>query len=140
MYTSANKIKKDKSALKTMLVYSAVSAFCIFFNKVYALYGHGVTSASMSLMFLYPLIGGAAVFMFLWLFKPDATGIPKYRLLYNLYNSGIAALVIGSMLKGIFEIAGTSSQYTVFYFILGWMFIAVGIIGFLSDSQKQKNC
>ena len=138
LYTSVKKSGGNLRLLKTLFVYLAVSAFCIIFNKIYGLYGHGVKSAAMSLMFLYPLIGGAMAFMLLRLLVPDAANVPKYRLYYNIYNSGIAALIIGNMLKGIFDIAGTSSQYTVFYFILGWLLSAIGVIGFFVNSRKHK--
>ena len=118
------------NALKTMFVYLDVSAFCFVFNMIYSLYGHGVHSASMSLMFLYPLLGGVLVFLLLWIFCPPTGGIPRYRLFYNLYHSGIAALVLGSALQGVFEIAGTSSPYTVFFLIAGWVFAGAGAAGF----------
>ncbi len=121
-----------------MLVYLCISAFCIIFDKVYALFGHGVYSASMSLMFLYPLVGGVIVFLLLWIFKADADKVTKYRLNYNLYNSGISVLVIGSALKGVFDIAGTSSPYTIIYMICGSLFIAIGVINYWRNERKQK--
>jgi len=121
-----------------MFVYIAISIFCIIFNSIYALYGHGVTSAAMSFMFLYPFIGGAVVFMLLWILKPNAANVPGYRINYNIYNSGIASLVVGSILKGVFEIAGTSSPYTAVYFILGWLLVAAGAIGFIRNSRKHS--
>lgn len=138
MSISANRSKRSRQAFRTMLVYLGVSVFCVIFDRVYSLYGHGVYSASMSLMFLYPLIGGSLVFLLLWLLKPTADAAPHYRVYYNLYNSGIAALTAGSMLKGVFDIAGTSSPYTVIYFICGWALIAVGVIGFLLNSGRDK--
>ncbi len=121
------------NALKTMIVYLGVSAFCLTFSSVYSLYGHGVRSASMSFMFLYPLLGGALVFLPLRVFGPLPDGIPHYRLFYNLYNSGIAALILGSALRGVFEIAGTSSPYTVFFPVAGWLLAGIGVLGFWRD-------
>lgn len=130
MFTLTERKTRRGNSLKTMIVYLGVSAFCLAFDFIYSLYGHGVRSASMSLMFLYPLLGGAAVFLLLLLFSPPPGGIPRYRLLYNLYNSGIAALVVGAALRGVFEIAGTSSPYTVIFTAAGALFVGIGVVGF----------
>ena len=132
MFTSdINKPMHSLHALKTSLVYLAVSVFCVIFDKIYALFGHGVHSASMSLMFLYPLLGGFVVFILAWLFIHHSDEVRCYRLFYNCYNSGLAALTVGSVLNGIFEIAGTSSPYTIAFFILGWTFTAFGLFEYL---------
>ena len=136
--TSVYKAKRSRQMLKTALIYLGISAFCFIFDKVYSLYGHGVYSASMSLMFLYPLIGGTLGFLLLWLLKPAADSIPNYRVYYNFYNSGIATLVIGSLLKGIFDIAGTSSPYTIIFFIVGCLLIVAGVIGFWVKERQHK--
>ncbi len=124
--------------MKTLLVYLGVSALCILIDTVYALYGHGVYSRWMSLMFLYPLVGGALVFSLLWLLMPAADATPNYRVHYTLYNSGVATLTIGSLLQGIFDIAGTSSPYTVVFYIVGGLFAAAGVVGFFAREKKYK--
>ena len=121
-----------------MLIYALVSAFLVFFNAVYSLYGHGVHSASMTLMFLYPLIGGVLGFALLWLFCPAAETVRRFRLLYNLYNAGVATLIIGSMIKGVLDIAGTASPYTAVYFIIGWLLTGIGFLYFLHGAVKRK--
>lgn len=126
-------------ALKTAMVYLAVSVFCVIFDKVYAIFGHGVKGASMTLMFLYPLLGGFAVFLSSWIFIPHSDEVSGYRFFYNSYNSGIAALTVGSMLNGIFEIAGTSSPYTVAFFILGWTFSAFGALEYLMNLRRKSS-
>jgi len=83
----------------------------------------------MTYMFLYPLIPGALVFLIFTL-----TGIKKPdRISYNLYNSGIAALTIGSLLQGIFKIAGTSSSFIIVYWIAGFTLIGLGVIAFIRN-------
>lgn len=127
LYISAiNNSKQKRQSLKTAVVYLAVSVFCVIFDQVYALFGHGVRSASMSFMFLYPLIGGVLIFL-LQLFIFPAVSDGSYRFFYNSYNSGIAALTIKSMLYGIFEIAGTSSSYLTAFAVCGWMMIITGL-------------
>lgn len=129
LYTSVtNKTGQNRQILKTVIVYLALSAFCIIFDRVYAMFGHGIRSDSMSFMFLYPLVGGALLFTMLRLFIPQAAGYRYYRLFFNLYNSGIAALTVKSMLEGIFEVAGTSSPYMIVFTVCGWMMIITGLI------------
>ncbi|WP_430839434.1 hypothetical protein [Clostridium nigeriense] len=62
----------------------------------------------------------------------------KYRISFNIYNSGIAALTVGSLLHGILEIAGTSSEYIMYYSILGWMAVGTGIISFFINTFRKK--
>ena len=121
-----------------MIVYLGVSAFCLLFGFVYSLFGHGVQSAYLSLLFLYPLAGGAAVFALLWRFGPPTAQIPQYRLFYNAYNSGIAALSLASALQGVFDVAGTSSPYTVFFWITGCLLAGIGVIGFVGSVGSRQ--
>lgn len=133
MFTSGRRPRSPR-ALKTALVYLLISGLCVLVNYVYSLYGHGVSSAAMSLMFLYPLLGGALVFALVWLLMPGAQQVPHYRLSVNLYNAGIAALTVGSLLKGVFDIAGTSSPYIVAYRLAGWLLAGAGAILYVGSA------
>jgi hypothetical protein len=113
---------------RTSAVFFAASLFCIFFNWIYGRYSHGVHSDSMTLMFAYPLFGGAVVYLLIGIL-PKAW-FPE-RFSANVYNSGIATLTLGSLLKGIFEIAWTSSPYQPVFMIIG---IAMVLLGGLSYS------
>ena len=46
----------------------------------------------------------------------------------ELYNAGIATLTAGSFLRGIFDIAGTSAAYPVYYFVAGTVFVGAGVL------------
>jgi hypothetical protein len=82
----------------------------------------------MTWMFLYPLIGGGILYLLLAILLPELNRFAGYRLFYNIYNSGIALLTTGSLLKGIMEIAGTGSVYLKFYYTLGYIMIGAGIL------------
>jgi len=134
-----------KKILKTVLVYLILSVLAVVVDNVYALFGHGVRSASMSLMFLYLLLGGALGYFLLWLIAPGVYLSKWYRLGYNLYNSGIAALTVGGFFKGILDIAGTESDYTRMFSILGWGMTAAGLVVLIvsvinccSKSEQQR--
>ncbi len=130
--------KRGRRTKKAAIVYLIVSVLSVLFDQVYALFGHGVRSASMSMMFLYPLIGGALVFTLLWFFCPEAEYRRHSRLFFNLYNSGIAALMTGSLLKGVLDIAGTSSPYLIVYRLVGWLLLGFGILGFLGVMGRHS--
>jgi hypothetical protein len=132
------KQRKSRKAIKTAIVYIAVAAFCVIFDRVYTLFGHGVTSAAMDCMFLYPLVGGALPYLILWQWAPFADQTAHFRLYCNTHNSGIAALTTGSALIGVFEIAGTSSDYTIAFFILGWTLFAVGLLGYAFTLIRRR--
>jgi exopolysaccharide biosynthesis protein len=50
---------------------------------------------------------------------PNFTSFNHCRLFLNVHNSGIAALTLASLLKGVFEIAGTNSPHILFYYLAG---------------------
>lgn len=129
---------QNLNTTKTLIIYSLLSVLCFSINKVYGLFGHGVSSNSMSLMFLYPLAGGLIYFIIVRTLFPKISNFSGFRVFYNLHNSGIAFLTMGSLAKGIFEIAGTSSQYTIIFFIAGWLFIFIGFILLILLAANQK--
>ena len=134
----AYRLKRGCQLLKTAGVYVCISVCCIAFAQAYALFEHGVTSPAMSLMFLYPLAGGTLAYTVLWLLQPAADAVPNYRAYYNLYNSGIATLTTGSLLQGVFEIAGTSSPFTIWYRVAGGLFAAMGAVGFWVHKKQYQ--
>ena len=117
-----------KGMRKTVIVYLALSATAIAIDNIYALFGHGVRSASMSFMFLYPLLGGSLLYFLFGAIRPGMVSVKPYRLGYNLYNSGIATLTTGSFFKGILDIAGTASEYTKIFMLIGLAFAITGLV------------
>lgn len=139
MYTSAtSKYQRSRHLRRTIITYLIVTVLCVVIDRIYAQFGHGVYSAYMSLMFLYPLAGGVLPFFLAWLFARQTGGMPYYRLSYNCYNSGLATLTVGSMLNGVFEIAGTSSPYMIVFYVGGWIMLAAGVLGFLTGLLIQR--
>lgn len=139
MFILDTKIKSNKKKiLKTSLIYLVLSLSAIIINYVYGLFGHGVHSSYMTWMFLYPLLGGAVLYLLIFLLVSEITGFVAYRMFYNIYNSGIATLTIGSLLKGIFDIAGTSSVYIAVFYAIGELFVAIGLVMLLVLAVNLK--
>ena len=110
------------STKKTAGIYLFTTLFCIVLNYVYSLFGHGVSSPFMSYAFVFSLVLGVVGFILLgWL---DLNN----RIAFNLYNAGIATLTVGSILRGILDIAGADTIYPVYYFIAGAVFVAIGVL------------
>ncbi len=122
------KMTTNRKIRKSLLVYLGLTAFCIVFDRVYFLVGHGVESDFMMWMFLYPLLGGMLPLGLLWIFVDHAFEVPFFRIAYNAFNTGMATLMLGSALSGVIEIAGTSSPYPRLFLIFGWIIYAIGIL------------
>ena len=145
MYISVTEAERIRRlTAKTAMTYLYVSILCIVVTNVYALYGHGVRSASMDFMFLYPLLCGTVVFLLVSLFLsrvPERLRVIS-RLGYNVYNSGVASLTSAGMLAGIMEIAGTGSKWVPYFNITGVALLAVGIIcqamAFVIKSKRNR--
>lgn len=104
---------------KTALLYLAASVFCMIVNLIYGRFAHGVSSAYMTYMFLYPLFGGSLL-LFLQKHMPPLS--------VALYGCGIFTLTLGSFIDGIFIIAGTDSPYVVLYYIVGILQLVFSIL------------
>ena len=124
----------SRGRLKPMLIYLAASLFCVLFNAIYSRFSHGVSSASMTFMIAYPFAGGALIYLLLAATRTEPPG----RLAGNLYNSGIATLTAGSALKGICDIAGTSSPYQAVYWILGAAMIISALAVYAGDMLYRR--
>jgi len=104
----------------TVKIYTFTTLFCIAFNYVYSLFGHGVSSPFMSYAFAFSLVLGVVGFTLFGRLNLDN------RIAFNLYNAGIATLTVGSILRGIIDIAGADTAYPVYYFFIGTVFVAIG--------------
>ena len=56
----------------------------------------------------WPFVLGVLPSVFFWKYKIFRS---PGRISINIWNSGVAALTVSSLLRGIFEIAGTASDY-----------------------------
>lgn len=132
---------KTIQLLKKKIVKSAAaSLFCGILTIVYNHFGHGVHSVYMDRLFLFPLLLGTAVYALL-LF----TGIVKNASenAFSLYACGITTLTVGSLLKGVFVIAGTNSPYLIVYWSLGIALLILGAALQLRHSinlKKRSGC
>jgi hypothetical protein len=109
----------------TVKIYVFTILFCIVFNYIYSLFGHGVSSPFMSYAFIFSLVLGVVGFIVLGQLNLHN------RIAYNLYNAGIATLTVGSILRGIIDIAGADTTYPVYYFLIGAVLVVIGGLMYL---------
>ena len=124
MYTSDIEMNA-KRASKTAFVYLLISLFCVLFGAVYELYSHEVYSFYMIYAFAFPLAGGTLPFCILNLLQ-----VKKYpnALARNLFHSGIAALTVGSIIRGVLDIYGTTNALSSYYWLVGTTLLIAGAI------------
>ena len=82
----------------------------------------------MTYLFLWPLLLGLVPGLLVWC-------IPRIRrqgrISANLYHSGVAAVTVSSLLRGIFEIAGTGSKYQEWLMIAGGVMLLAGVWAYM---------
>ena len=108
---------------KRAVIWGIISIFGIVFFSIYNRYSHGVHSPFMTYFFAVPLIFGCI---------PNCIAVISGRkiktghIASDIYCAGIAAVTVSCVLRGIFEIAGTSSVYQS---VLMWFGIVMSVVG-----------
>ncbi len=100
----------------------------MLFAFVYSQFSHGVSSPHMTYLFVYPLVLGVLAGLLLYGFD---NGSVDYFWPSHFYHTGVTALILGSLLRGIFDIAGTASIYQSALSIGGAVMLLCGLIGFV---------
>lgn len=121
----------------TAFTYLLVSIFCFLFGTIYEHFSHGVYSGYMMYSFLIPLLGGALPFLMLKLIK---TAFPPGPVIQKVHHCGIATLTLGSIVKGILDIYGTTNSLTFLYLPTGLLLIFSAILSYIHKyfSHRQK--
>jgi len=80
---------------------------------------------------MYLVLLGGAVFYFLLFQIPSVRRRRLYRVFVNTLNTSVAVLVVGMALRGIIEIAGSSSVYLDWYFDIAMAGFILSMLLFL---------
>lgn len=111
----SDKEKRGKQALKTAFVYFLAALFCAFFGGVYEIFSHEVYSYYMIYAFAFPLLGGTLPYMLLALREAEYPG----AMCAMMQHCGIATLTVGSVIRGILDIYGTTNALSAYYWYVG---------------------
>lgn len=133
LYTSGTNEKSR--AEQTAFVYFLIALFCALFGAVYEVFSHEVYSFYMIYAFAFPLVGGTLPF---WLLARNGRGKYPGTVACNLYHSGIATLTVGSMIRGVLDIYGTTNKLSGYYFSVGGLLVIIGVILFASVAGTGK--
>ena len=124
-----------QAELKKHLRYNmAGAAFLLVFGIIYEMFSHGVFSAFMVFAFTVPLVLGVMLYGVLLITK-------RYpgRVFLNLWNSGIAALAVGSVFKGVLDIYGTTNSLIIVYPIVrGVLLLAAAASLIIKKTSAKK--
>ncbi|MBY4972740.1 hypothetical protein K6V43_05010 [Streptococcus suis] len=118
---------------RTFISYLAMTAFLFIFSRIYESLSYGEVSVFMHYMFCATLVGGILLLGLLQV-KPKLS-----RITYNLWNSGIATITAGCLLRGIINLSGRSTTLDQPYWYVGAGFLALSLITlFISDTRRTR--
>ena len=118
---------------RTFISYLAIAAFLFIFSRIYESLSYGEVSVFMYYMFCATLVGGILLLGLLQV-KPNLS-----RITYNLWNSGIATITAGCLLRGIINLSGRSTTLDQPYWYVGAGFLALSLITlFISDTRRTR--
>ena len=126
----------NRTILKTAFTYLLISIFVALFGAIYEMFSYGVYSYFMLYAFAFPLIGGTLPFFLLGMWGYSRK-IPT-ALARNLYHSGIATLTVGSIIRGVLDIYGTTNQLSNYYWIIGVLLLITGVLSYLLQRPKSR--
>lgn len=84
--------------------------------------------------FAFPLAGGTLPFLLISLSRPK-----RYpgAVAQNLYHSGVATLTVGSIIRGVLDIYGTTNSLTQLYWFIGVVLMGAGTVSFMMQPESQ---
>ncbi|WP_105107780.1 hypothetical protein [Streptococcus suis] len=118
---------------RTFITYLATTAFLFIFSRIYESLSYGEVSVFMHYMFCVTLIGGGLLLGLLTI-KPNLS-----RMTFNLWNSGVATITAGFLLRGIINLSGRSTTLDQPYWFIGAGFLILALISlFFSGNKKAQ--
>ena len=125
LYTSVEKTR----ILKMAFGYLAAAIFMALFGGIYEIFSHQVYSYYMIYAFGFPLVMGLLPALAIVVFD---LRIPEDNTI-RLWNYGVATLTIGSAMKGVIDIYGTTNRLMIVYPLVAVILIIAAVIhGFVT--------
>lgn len=124
-----------KSNKRQIVKYLIMSIFFLLFALIYEIFSHGVFSSYMMCAFLIPLLMGCFIYGMIYYTKTNRY-LSNSALIF--YNTSILTFTLGSIMKGVLDIYGTTNQMIRIYSKLGISLIIISMIINLSYNIKEK--
>ncbi len=125
----------DIKSKKQIIKYVCISVFFLIFGLIYESFSHGVYSVYMMYAFIIPLLLGVFVYVVLYLTKFNLY-VSEFGM--QIYNSSIISLTLGSIMKGVLEIYGTTNNLIIYYLIISIILIILSIVINVISVKKNK--
>jgi vacuolar-type H+-ATPase subunit I/STV1 len=120
----------NKWATTLVKRYTILTIFAGVFSAIYEYNSHGVYSIYMMSLAFYPLLGGVVVFGVLSFIRKEL----KFPWLSRcLYHSCLVTWMMGSCIKGVLEIYGTSTEYVKYYWYMGAILLIASVLTTIRD-------
>lgn len=115
---------KRKSLKRTAWTYFLISVFCSVFSVVYLQFSYGQSSPFLLLLFVPPLLLGAVPAVILDRFARSRPARPVRR----LWNSAVATLTTGFLVRAVINISGRYTDYDSLYWVISGAFFLTALI------------
>ena len=114
--------------------YLIVAAICAAVGVIYEYFSHNVWSVFMIGAFAVPLVLGVLPNLVIAIGRLKTPGLAAE----NLYACGLATLTLGSLLKGVLQIYGTTNELLDYYWLVGAGFAGLGAIFYFAQKKAAK--
>ena len=111
--------------------YLIVAVICAAVGVIYELFSHQVWSVFMIGAFAVPLILGVLPNLIIAIGRFKTPGFAAE----NLYACGLITLTLGSLLKGVLQIYGTTNTLLEYYWLVGAGFAGLGAIFYFAQKK-----
>lgn len=116
--------ERRKGLLRTAVHYAGIAAFCGIFSIVYLQFSYGESSPFLVWLFAPPLLLGALPALLLGRYAKR----PPVHAARRLWNSAVAALTTGFLVRAVINISGRYTDYDGIYWLLAGALFAAAII------------
>ena len=116
--------------LRAAVVYAVLAAFAGVFSAVYLHFSFGVSSPFMVYLFVPPLLLGALPALLIYLFGGRTPSLAARR----LWNSAVAALSTGFLVRAVINISGRYTSYDTLY----WALAGALVLGAIAAQAAKR--
>ena len=109
--------------LTSVFRYGTASLACGLFSLIYEGFSHGVLSVWMILLFAYPLVLGVVPALVAHIVQAWISDLAR-----QLWACGVMTLTVGSCLRGVLEIYGTTSALVEVYLPCGLVLLVLATV------------
>ena len=130
-------LRKGGSAVwsKTARAYGILAVFCGIFAFVYLQFSHGESSPFLIWLFAPSLVLGMIPAIIAGRIKPKhRPGVAVRR----LWNSAIATLSAGMLVRAVINISGRYTEYDTIYWLASGLLLLAALVGYIKQRSNLR--